>query len=187
LGTSYYCEMCGSPIKGRPREVIVEGARLVVCESCYRKVAERAKGALASRQSLSPASSLARMAPPTSDGRKAGSKAPSEPKKRGPKVELEVVENFPEVVKKARERLGWSTQALANRVMESENVIKRIEQGKLRPTIELAKKLEKALGVRLLQPVSEDKVEALVLSDVRELTLGDLANIKTRQEGPKKA
>lgn len=168
--------MCGSPIKGRPREVIIDGAKLLACESCYRRVAERVRlkaEALPGSPSEKPATKKQQPKPPLNK--------PNQKSAVSQKIELEVIDDYPEVIRRARERLGWTTQALANRVMESENVIKRIEQGKLRPTIELAKKLERVLGVKLLQPVSLEDEGPVVENFKGELTLGDLASIKEKK------
>lgn len=172
----YYCEMCGSPIKGRPRDVVIEGAYLKVCESCYRRVIERDR--LPSRQLISQAPGSPR---PT--GHQSKSPLISAQRKRGKpeRVELEVVDDYNIIVRMARERLGWTTQALANRVMESENVIKRIEQGKLIPTLGLARKLERALGIKLVQPVAEEDRGSVMEVPREGATLGELANIKMKK------
>lgn len=177
MSITYYCEMCGSQIRGKPKEVYIEGARLMICESCFKRVTERQKNINTNSQTVSPKLQK----PLVKQNTKAVEKKPISEKRVTPKIELEIIDDYPEIIKKAREKLGWSTQALANRVMESENVIKRIEQGKLRPTIELAKKLEKVLGIKLLQPVSQDDEEVLVANESAEVTLGDLANIKTKK------
>jgi putative transcription factor len=174
LSTTYYCEMCGSPIRGKPIEIIIEGAKLLVCESCFRRVSERQKAS----------SSKATMqieAPVKKEKAGQTEKKLTRKTTSTQKIDYEVIDNYAEVIKRAREKLGWTTQALANRVMESENVIKRIEQGKLRPTIELARKLEKVLGIKLLQPVTPDEEGIIMEGGRAELTLGDLAKIKEKK------
>jgi putative transcription factor len=92
----------------------------------------------------------------------------------------EVVPDYAEIIRRARERLGWSHKVLAEKVRESERTIKRIEAGELVPTIDLARRLEKVLGVKLLEPVvEEDYAEAGSRSRRRfYLTLGDIAEIR---------
>ncbi len=91
----------------------------------------------------------------------------------------EVVPNYAEIIRRARERLGWSHRVLAEKVRESERTIRRIEAGELVPTIDLARRLERALGVKLLEPVVEE--EEYPSGQQRRrfyLTLGDVAEIR---------
>jgi len=95
---------------------------------------------------------------------------PSEP-------QLEVVPDYDVKVKKAREEQGLTQEVLAKLVGEKLSVIKRIEMGKLKPSLDLARKLEKALKVRLV----EEPKTAKPIQQPRprlELTLGDVAVIK---------
>jgi len=94
-----------------------------------------------------------------------------------PGEDLELVEDFGELIRKARIRLGLTQQDLAAQLNEKITVIKKIEAGQLRPSIQLAKKLEKFLKIRLLVPVEEESIELGKLSSRRELkgvSLGDL-------------
>ncbi len=93
----------------------------------------------------------------------------------------EVVPDYAERVRRARERLGMSQEELAIRVKERVNVIKRIEAGTLTPTVDLAKRLEKVLGIKLLEPVVEEELGAQATRRRRgefELTLGDIVEIR---------
>jgi len=95
----------------------------------------------------------------------------------------EVVEDYAERVRTARQRLGMSQRELALKVRVSENVIKRIEAGTLVPTIDLARRLERVLGVKLLEPVVEEEYTSTTSRSRgrREefyLTLGDIAEIR---------
>lgn len=90
----------------------------------------------------------------------------------------EVVSDYAERVRRARERLGWSQKMLAERVRESENVIRRIELGKLKPTIDLARRLERVLGIKLLEPVVEEPETSDRERGGFHLTLGDIAEIR---------
>lgn len=164
-----FCEMCGAPIKGRAYKVNIEGSVLTVCHRCY------------SRISTTPGSATPII--PKKKPEKKKSMVISRPR-RSSRVEYDVVDDYAIRIKNAREKLGWTTMALAQRVMEKETVIKRIETGRLRPSIELARKLEKALNIVLLEPVAEEEISMGGSKDF-ELTLGDMANIRMR--GKKKA
>ena len=90
-----------------------------------------------------------------------------------------MVPDYDVKVKKAREEQGLTQEVLAKLVGEKLSVIKRIEMGKLKPSLDLARKLEKALKVRLVEeakatePVQQPRPRL-------ELTLGDVAVIKDR-------
>ena len=167
MSTIYYCEMCGSPITGKAYKVVLEGSELTVCHRCYTKLQTR-PGA------VTPIVASKKVE------RRPRKSATGTPRRRPRMVDYEVVEDYAKRVKEAREKLGWTTKALAQRVMEKETVIKRIESGRLRPSIQLAQRLEKALGIKLLEPVGDDEAEPLGSLDDFSMTLGDAANIRIR-------
>ena len=69
--------------------------------------------------------------------------------------DLELVDDFGEVVRRARAGLGLTQEELAKQVGEKLTVIKKIEAGEFKPPISLARKLERILRVRLLIPTEE--------------------------------
>lgn len=167
MASELYCEMCGSPIRGRAYKVTLEGSQLTVCYKCYTKL------------QTSPGT----VVPITSRNtpyRKTVEKTRKPVSRRPHHVEYEVVDDYARLIKEARERLGWTTMALAQRVMEKESVLKRIEAGRLRPSIELAKRLEKALGIKLLEPVGDADIDLDLPREDFSVTLGDAAHIKVR-------
>ncbi|MET1128382.1 MAG: TIGR00270 family protein, partial [Thermoproteota archaeon] len=54
-----YCEMCGSPVEGRPFLVTIEGVEMALCERCYARYMSR------SRSSRSDTPARFRMASPS--------------------------------------------------------------------------------------------------------------------------
>ncbi len=84
-----------------------------------------------------------------------------EPKKRTtsksliPVEKIDYVEGFHVRIKSARERMGLSQEELATQLNEKVTLIKKIEQGEVKPPIELAKKLEKFLKIQIIEEVSE--------------------------------
>jgi putative transcription factor len=65
------------------------------------------------------------------------------------------VPDYNAVVKKARERLGLTQEELGRRVGEKASVISKIETGRLRPSVMLARKLEHVLRIKLLESIEE--------------------------------
>jgi putative transcription factor len=90
---------------------------------------------------------------------------------------LVLIENYGQKIHKAREAKGLSHEQLGNKVSARVPELKHIESGKLRPGDELVKKLEKELGITLLEAVEGP---APVVSGVNKktasqgLTIGDL-------------
>jgi len=72
-----------------------------------------------------------------------------------PGEDLEIVEDYNEIVRKARVSLGLTQEELAKQIGEKATIIKKIESGEFRPSISLARKLEKFLRVMLLVPAEE--------------------------------
>jgi putative transcription factor len=158
-----YCEICGRPIEGEPIPVEVDKAVLYVCRSCAAQYGKR----VAQRQ---PQSAVPKKPAPR----------PAAP--RPPPLEVELVENFGAVIRRARENLGLSREALAAMLGVKETVLRRIEAGQLQPDLALAKRLERALGVRLLVEAAEEGVAKSGGRVERGLTLGEVAEIRDEGE-----
>jgi putative transcription factor len=153
-----YCEICGKPIEGEPIPIEVDKAVLYVCRSCAAQYGKR----------------VVQQPPPAAPQKRPAAR----PRPATPPLHLELVDNFGEVVRKARENLGLSREALAAMLGVKETVLRRIEAGQLQPDYALAKKLEKTLGVRLLVEVAEEGVAKSGDRIERGLTLGEVAEIR---------
>lgn len=152
------CEMCGND--GDLKKTKVEGAVLKLCDDCQ----DTGKVMETSTSSSSSGSS----------GRSSSSRKRSKP--RGQQKEL--VRDFDERVKEARENEDLSIEDLADRLNEKESVIHRIESGKLKPDKRLAQKIKNQLEIELYEEVSETDYEARG-SDSGEdtATIGDVADV----------
>jgi len=155
------CELCGREIKGTPYSITIDRVKVIVCKKC------------ASRY---------RDAQPLSKTTRRQSIHIPKPQRRSiPKdLKFTVVEDYAQIIKEAREMMGLTREVLAKMVGEKESVIKKIEEGRLIPPIELARKLERVLKVNLV--VEEDlELETYTYETPRhsyELTLGDIVEIK---------
>jgi putative transcription factor len=94
----------------------------------------------------------------------------------------ELVEDYAEVIRQARESTGLSTEDLGKKISEKESVLKKIETGKMAPTEQLITKLEHTLKIKLLVPVAEEKV-SLPKAASQEFTLGDAIKISKKGKG----
>ncbi len=157
-----FCDMCGSTAREGLYVVELDRAVLQLCERCYRSYGSVARLIKAPRKAEAPKQP---QRPPTTKQR-----PPT------PKIEYEVVEDFPTLIRTARESMGMSRDALARTVGVKESVLRRIESGQLIPDEQLARRLERVLGVKLLVPAEHG--EAPSKAPKRELTLGDIVEIR---------
>jgi putative transcription factor len=121
------------------------------------------------------------------DGLMAMIKRAKKPAGSLPGEDLEFVENYGELVREARIRTGLTQEELASQVGEKATVIKKIEHGELRPSIELARKLEKILRIRLLVPAEEEPSSEIRKYLVKPgasggVSLGDLLKKRKKEE-----
>jgi putative transcription factor len=168
------CEVCGCKIHGSPLRAIIEGAKLTVCGECSKHGKVIREEALTLGQ-VTPKKTL----PPISLKKKTPAATVD--------VTQEVVDDYDSKIRQAREKLGISHDELGKKLNEKSSVLKKIETGKMMPNNMLVTKLEHALKIKLLVPISEEKVaQELPKSPNRELTLGDLMQLnKKGREEPK--
>lgn len=150
------CEVCGRPSSSLKR-VLVEGAELLVCPACRKYgIPLRHK----------PAVNKAILRP----------KHQKKVRSKSSEDFLVLVPNYASLIRKARERMGLSQEDFAKKLNEKLSLIKKIEQGRMEPTIPLARKIEKFLSIRLVTSLSEP--ESSYVSKGREVTLGDIIGKK---------
>jgi|Deesub1362A_J573_1020465.scaffolds.fasta_scaffold02757_4 putative transcription factor len=92
----------------------------------------------------------------------------------------ELIPNYPEVIKRAREKRGLSQEDLAKKIKEKVSLIKKIEKGDLTPEDKVIKKLEKELEIKLTEKVEMPIIER---KEVKEsLTLGDVVVVRRKSK-----
>lgn len=132
------CEMCGKNI-GRLTPIFVEGTLLNVCMDCEKF--GRAAGAKASAPTpLDIEQRLAQRAR-RHQVKDIFDEAP----------ESGIVEEYAKLIKAAREKKGWTHEELGNKAQERKSIIAKVESGGMEPSEALAKRLERVLGVKLIQ------------------------------------
>jgi len=160
------CEVCGSVINGPPKRIVLEGTRLIVCSEC----------SVLGEPDLKP------QVEPTVKPKP----AKAQPVRLGPSrlpkefEELDIVDDFSERIRDAREKMGMTQKDLAKMVKERLSIIQKLEIGKMVPDMRLARMLEHALKIKLLTPRSEPEVEEDVEGDEYELTLGDVIQYRKK-------
>ncbi len=104
-----------------------------------------------------------------------------EEKKREAKLEIPeeiIAEDYGSLIKSAREKLRLTQEELALRLAEKESIIHKLESYYLEPSIELARKLEKFLGIKLIYMMNEDMPVKKVNFKDDSMTIGDILNIR---------
>ncbi len=179
------CEMCGKEIpRAASFTVKIERSVLTLCPQCYSHYSTRNVGSSHSSRSekTQAAASMHRSSAQKEVRSSFSRRTPRTSSVTARDVAMyDIVDNYPELVRKGRERMGLSIRDLAQRVRESENVIKRIELGRLKPPLDLARRLEDVLKVKLIVRSIEDDINLATSPRADEVTLGDIVNIKTKE------
>src|SRR3989338_5363619 len=148
------CDICGT--SGRLVRALVEGTEMSVCEGCskYGKVLQTSVTFV---------------------------KKTEEVKKviKKPEMVTIIMDGYGRKVKKAREKLGLTQEELGKKVNERESVLQGIENEKTKPDIDTARKLEKALGITLVEQF-EDEGAVVHGKQTKEFTLGDMIKLRKR-------
>ena len=88
-----------------------------------------------------------------------------------------ILAGYSKIVKEKREKLNLTQDGLAKRMNIKESVIHKIEKGSIEPDIELAKKLEKFFGIKIIGEYADDKL-IILKKETGKLTIGDLLKEK---------
>lgn len=173
------CEVCGRKIFGKPYKVIIEEAKLTVCNECSKhgKIYYEEEKPKAAPQ-LKPKATL-----PSS---RIQAKMPQEPTVD---TNIELAENFDAKIRQAREKLGLSHEDLGKKLNAKVSLLRKIETGKIKPDNKLVTKLEHILKIKLLVPAREEKIPQTKSTKTmsRELTLGDLIQLDKKDKGKEDA
>ncbi len=94
----------------------------------------------------------------------------------------EIVETFGRLIHNKREVLGLPIAVIAERINEKESYLENIERGHLKPTLTVAKKLEKELGVKLIEKVVEEVGSTASPSASKDVTLADFVVIDKKKK-----
>jgi len=153
------CDLCGK-VDEQLNRTLIESVELTVCGACskFGKI-------LAPVKRYSPKEQHRMI-------QKAGQKEE--------KIEI-LVENYADLIKKKRESMGLSQKDFASKLNEKESMIHHIETGTFEPTLEMARKLERILGIKLVEE-HEEKHQMQKTKREEGFTLGDFIKIKKSQE-----
>lgn len=151
------CELCGRECGCRP--AAVEGVRMMLCPDCLNQhgtsVSEpRPSSTIAHRPDFS------RIKKPVQ-------------KDVYKDMDKELVSGWNEIIRNARKKKGLSREELGFKIGERTVTIGKIENGDLRPSDKIVKKLEKELNIVLIEEVKSVSNVSMGSQSGRGLTLGD--------------
>ena len=164
------CEMCGR--ESRLVTAEIEGGELRVCNNCA-KFGKIKSGSFAPRAQRGVSRGSGGFG---SSGRFKRSFAKKEEPQFG------IVKNYSSLIRASREKKGLSQEDFAKSLNEKESIVAKWEHGTLRPRIDVARRLEKVLGIKLVKR-EEDSSEKTELPRKKsdELTLGDFIKVRKRK------
>jgi len=85
---------------------------------------------------------------------------------------VEIIEDYGKVIREARQSKGMDLDQFSDSINEKKGTIAKIESNKLIPDDKLAKKIERALDIKLFDTVSAGLVQSAGGSG-NKMTLGD--------------
>ena len=167
------CEMCGAETSS-PKTVKIEGAELDVCESCagFGTEVERQSTASTSTKYSTESSDSSESSESSGAGGSGGSR------RRDMFDDMdEVVQDYDERIRNAREAAGLSQGDLAKELNEKASLIRKLERGASLPSDSVQKKLERRLDIELTEGgVGDTEWEGG--ASTGEYTLGDVVQRK---------
>ncbi|MFA6908155.1 MAG: helix-turn-helix domain-containing protein, partial [Candidatus Micrarchaeia archaeon] len=81
-----------------------------------------------------------------------------------------------------RKKMGRPLEVLAERINEKHSFLERVEHEKTLPDVKLAHKLERELGIKLLQEVSSGTAADVKDRQGKGMTLGDILEIQMKKK-----
>ena len=169
------CEMCGAETSS-PTTVKIEGAELDVCNDCTdfgTEVEQQSTGSASTKYSTGSSSGT------TSESSSAGDSGSAGGSRRRDMFDDmdEVVQDYDERIRTAREAAGLSQKELAQELNEKASLIRKLERGASLPSDSVQSKLERKLDITLTEGgVADTEWEGG--ASTGEYTLGDVVQRK---------
>ena len=174
------CEMCGTET-GSPKTVKIEGAELEVCDACAEfgtEVKTEQTSSTSTKYSTTSSGSSSSSASSGASGA-SGASSGGGGSRRDMFDEMdEVVQDYDDRIRNARESEGLTQEELADKLNEKSSLIRKLERGDVLPSDSIQRKLERELGIDLSMGGSGDDAEWSGGSSTGGTTLGDVVKRK---------
>ena len=164
------CPICGGIIWGKGQRVLLEGAKITVCDNCAQhgtKIYKPTRNV----QIKKTAQMKTQIAP---------KRQIFKPKRI---EELEIVLDYAKRIKNVRNNLRLNQDQFSQKLNEKPSLLRRIEAGKVEPTVKLAKKIQEVYNIKLLKKIDETEFSVQETKFMKKSTgssLGDIAFIKKK-------
>ncbi|MHA1686341.1 MAG: multiprotein bridging factor aMBF1 [Candidatus Heimdallarchaeaceae archaeon] len=168
------CEMCGREIYGTPIVIEIEGAVLSVCGSCA-KHGKRVQKKQVKKAGVSTKISASKLST-TPKRHQRYTKIP-----KFSESNETLAEDYAERIRLARQKMKLTQKEVSIQTKISVSALQSIETGKLRPSDEIRKKLEKFFNIKLVEEVKPYTTQELK-KRTTEQTLGDVVIIKKKSK-----
>ncbi|MEM4272560.1 MAG: multiprotein-bridging factor 1 family protein [Candidatus Bilamarchaeaceae archaeon] len=158
-----YCDICGK--KDASFIIMVEGAKMAACRGC----AYHGKILLSLEEG----------------GAGEGRGAARERAPRRMREEEDLVEGYGMRIRTAREKRGLRLEEFARQISQKANYLDMIEREKTRPPLEIARKIEKALGITLVEIEEESIGASIAKKGSGDLSLLDMLEMQNKKKEKK--
>ncbi|MFX1559174.1 MAG: multiprotein bridging factor aMBF1 [Promethearchaeota archaeon] len=178
------CELCGRNMKGRGRNVTIEGAAMLVCPQCASRFGGQPSSS-ESRSALTPRTRPSWVGGPErpthTRPRQVSTSKPKPKARTGVRIDdMELIENYAKTIRAARQRKHLSQEELAQKIGERISTLQSIEAGRLKPTGKTIRGLERELEISLLEPVGAVPIKTSKGKTGAGPTLGDRVVVKRK-------
>lgn len=162
------CPICGSLIWGKGQKVLIEGAKITVCQVCAKHGKKINDKPISNKNS-------------TYKPRQTTQKKTY--RRQEDQLQKDIVKDYANKIRNARTKNNLTQEQFAQKINEKPSLLRRIEAGKAKPTIKLAKKLELSYNIVLIKDA--DDIEVNTSQFMKKSTgssLGDMAFIKKKKK-----
>jgi len=171
------CEVCGRQIFGRANKVIIDGAKLLVCFDCSQLKPIQPTFEKPFIKTTKPTLSVSTRRPRSGISSRAGASPQSLISE-----DSILVEGYGKRIRWGRERLNLNHEELSRKIGVRISLLQKLETEKMVPDLNLTKKLENTLRIKLLRQSTKIKLdEEMLTKKPINLTLGDIAIQKRRR------
>ncbi len=172
----YVCEVCGKTLFGVPIIVEIAGHQATTCPVCARRIRGEQLRMIQKKRVEAP-----QIKPTPQKTEKIRKRTRTKPIEKAPR-EYELVDDFGARIKKAREGLGLKVEHVAKAINIKTSTLSKIEAGKIVPSYDVARALEKTLDVKIIiRGTPEMSIGVEPSGPPPTITLGELADLKEKK------
>lgn len=150
-----FCEMCGK--EAGLVEAGIEGVELNVCSGCLKYGTVKKKVEMPVNHSF------------------------HQKQTRRAEPEFKTASNYSQLIRSAREKRGLKQEDFAKFLNEKESLVAKWESGLMKPSIDIARRLEKMLGIKLVESEVIGSFEKKINKNSEGFTLGDFIKVRRRK------